>query len=127
MLNELKVFLIDDGEDWFILAKDEEQARNYYENSDEILDNEIKKELIKDNGGDIRKAYEFREITEINENELEISEDKPLLAMLHEYKNEAQWDNDVKVLDYAKYIVLRAEVRKEKLELPMIIGGSCCS
>lgn len=119
----LKVFKIDDGEDYFILAHNEEEARNYYENSGEIIDSEIKEELERENGS-IRESYDIKEVTEKSNKELKITDDEPLLNMLHQYKPKTQWNNSVRVMDYAKYIVLEAETRKEKLKLPTLIGGS---
>ena len=124
LLKNLKVFEIDDGEEYFILARNEEQARNYYENSGEIIDKNIKEELRNENGGDIRKAYDIKEIMEKSNREIEITDDEQLLEILHKGFPDELWNAGVKVLDYAKYIVFKAEIRKEKLKLPMLIGGS---
>lgn len=119
----LKLFYIEDGEDYFILANNESEARNYYENSGVCIDEIIKKEMLQINEtDDMGDYYTIEELTKDTDREISINENIDLKVLLHEYGIDNK--NSLNVYTYAKYFVLSKEIIGEELETPVIIAGS---
>lgn len=122
----LKLFYVEDGESYYILAKDEEQARDYYENSGECIDDSSIESMIEENKtNEIIDCYSIKEIKSDTDSEITINEDEGLLTIVNLYSTEKI--NSINVFLYAKYTVLESELRLEQLKVPMMIAGSVCS
>jgi hypothetical protein len=129
----LKIFYVEDGESYYILAENIEHAREYYENSGCCIDESTKKDIMNDNETDnFEDYYTIEEVPKDTECEIVINEEEDLVNIINRYKSIEQFDdedneedyNSLNIYLYAKYIILEKEIRCEKLELPMMIAGS---
>jgi hypothetical protein len=119
----LKVFKVDDGEEYFILAENEEQARDYYENSGVCISDEIKKAMLEDcETDDIRECYSIEEIKEDTDITIDISEDKDLFNLMNRYN--VKDEENLNIYAYTKYFILSSGLRGEQLQVPTLIAGS---
>jgi hypothetical protein len=119
----LKVFKVDDGEEYLILAENEEQARGYYENSGDCIDNEMKKGILEDcETDDIRECYKIEEINEDTDMDIKITEDIDLFNIINRYNvKDKEYLN---VYTYVKYFILSSKLGGDELQVPTLIAGS---
>jgi hypothetical protein len=109
-----KLFRIEDGETHYILAVNEQQAREFYMS---LMDADIKKSLLEDNQtSDINECYDIMEIQEDTEDQIPIHEEDII-------RNIANVES-LNSYTYAMYIVLERFMQYEKIELPLIVASS---
>lgn len=119
----LKIFKVNDGEEYLILATDEEQARDYYENSGDCIDSELKKDMLEDcETDDIRKCYRIEEINKDTDMNIRITEDEDLFSIMNRYNTKDE--EYLNVYTYVKYFILSSKLKGEEIQVPTLIAGS---
>lgn len=120
----LKIFKFDDGDDHWVIAKNKEDAINWFEN--EYADKEMLLSNINSNEN-ICDAYEVKEISIDDDTCINCREDIDLIGIMNRYKvikidDPKEQYYYVPIWTYLKYWIIECELQEREFEVPNLLA-----
>lgn len=121
---DLKIFKFNDGEDWWIVAKDLPAARKFFEN--ECAD----KETLWDNAWEeyqsisLAHGYDVKELTKDNGTMIRVTENDDLISTINRYRNQNEKVELLNIWDLVMWDLVETKLHDVEQIMPYLIASS---